>query len=128
MTEVKRPAPSLRGAEHEEQRRLRRAARRRREFKQRVRRPWLIFRKLIKRPVFEDAACAAAGLDDFGDPYYGRGFDELLESLREADLTFCGRMMIQRAIIGALKQRLLIEDLRKRTPQLFETPLLPPLI
>src|SRR5438034_4712201 len=128
MTERSGPALPMTRAEREEARRIRRAERRRQELEKRVRRPWLIFRKIIKRYVYEDAARAATSLDDFGDPYYGGGLDRLLESLREADLSFCGRMLTQRAIVLALRQRLLVEDLRKRDPQFFETPLTPPIV
>ena len=128
MTGKSGPALPLTRGGRKEERRIRRAERRRRDLKKRLRRPWLIFRKLIKRHVFEDAACAATGLEDFGDQYYGSGLDRLLDSLRQADLSFCGRMMTQRAIVTALKQRLLIQDLRKRIPQFFESALLPPVI
>jgi hypothetical protein len=111
-----------------ETRRIRREERQRKRIEKRIRKPWLLFRKVIKRPAYEETAIAATGLDDFGDEYYGSGFDRLLESLREANLTFLGRMMTQRAIVLALKQRLLIEDLRKREPQFFEAPLIPPII
>jgi hypothetical protein len=105
-----------------------REARRRNRLKKRLRRPWLIFRKLMRREVYEEAAIAATGLDDFGGKYYGAGLDRLIESLREADLTFFGRLMTQRAIVLALKQRLLIEGLRENDPQVFAGRLIPPII
>jgi hypothetical protein len=111
-----------------EVRRVRQAERRRKQIEKRIRKPWLIFRSMIKRPAYEEAAIAATGLRDFGNPYYGSGLDRLLESLREANLTFLGRMMTQRAIILALKQRLLIEGLRQRNPQFFKAKLIPPII
>jgi hypothetical protein len=108
--------------------RTRRTERRRKSALKKLRRPWLMFRHRMRRPLLEDAARAATGLGDFGDPYYAEGLDVLLESLREAELTYFGRMMTQRGILLALKQRLLIADLRRRDPSFFERKLLPPIV
>jgi hypothetical protein len=106
----------------------RQAARRRRQLKKRLRRPWLVFRHRMRREMLEDAARQATGLDDFGHDYYAVGLDRLLDSLRESNLTYIGRMMTQRASLLALKQRLLITDLHKRDPQFFDGKLIPPII
>jgi Sulfotransferase family len=108
--------------------RARRAGRRRKSALKKLRRPWLMFRHRMRRPLLEDAARASTGLGDFGDDYYAEGLEVLLESLREAELTYFGRMMTQRGILLALKQRLLIQDLRRRDPAFFERELLPPIV
>lgn len=115
-------------AERSDLRRSRQERRRRRQ-ERRVRKPWIIFRRRLDRDLFENTAIAATGLDDFGKEYYGAGLDILLTSLRrEAELTFLGSIMNQRAIVLALKQRLLLEDLRKRDPDFLKREILPPII
>src|SRR5262249_47453909 len=106
----------------------RKAERQRRQFRKNLRRPWLIFRMRFRREIYEEAAISATRLDDFGDDYYRSGLDRLIESLRGAGLTFIGRMMTQRSIVLALKQRLLIEDRRKRDRHFFEKKIIPPII
>lgn len=64
------------------------------------------------------AACAAAGLDDFGPP----GVDDALEALhdsleREAGLTTFGRMLIRGLLISALANRLKLLEWAKRHPE-----------
>ncbi|MGE0239813.1 MAG: sulfotransferase, partial [Parvibaculaceae bacterium] len=78
---------------------------------------------------FCTAARRSTGYDDFGDPYYRTGLRVLLRSLRrDADLTFIGRMLLERSIALALEQRLLIQHLRKTAPDVFAGPLPPPVI
>jgi hypothetical protein len=106
----------------------RQAERRRKQFKKRLRRPWLIFRHRMRRYLLEPAATRATGLRDFGDDYYASGLDTLLDSLRDAELTFLGRMITQRAVVLGLKQRLLITEMRKRRPEFFTGTITPPII
>ena len=86
-------------------------------------------RSLPSRDECEALAARQTGLDDFGDPYFREGFDTLLNSLaRDVSLTFIGRMMLRRAILTALDQRLRLVDLEKREPERLRASILPPLI
>jgi hypothetical protein len=76
-----------------------------------------------------DAASAATGLDDFGDP-------TVLDRLRaqvdaiEADtgLSGLGRLILRRRLIGLLAARLRFEDFVRRYPEALEVDLEPPVI
>jgi len=86
-------------------------------------------RGLPSRAELEETAIGHTGLDDFGDAYFSEGLDILLQSLtRDVTLTFIGRMMLRRAIVTALEQRLRLADLRKREPERLKRPILPPVI
>ncbi|MGE3831749.1 MAG: sulfotransferase [Parvibaculaceae bacterium] len=78
--------------------------------------------------AFREEAMRLTGLSDFGDPAYAKGLDVLMQSLRATRLNFRGRLAIKRHVLHALKQRLLFHDLRKTSPGIFATPLLPPII
>lgn len=86
-------------------------------------------RSLPSRAECEAIAIRQAGLDDFGDPYFREGLEVLLSSLAaDVSLTFIGRMMLRRAILTALDQRLRLVDLQKRDPGRLHAPIPPPLI
>lgn len=86
-------------------------------------------RGLPSRAECEAIAARQTGLDDFGDSYFREGLDILLASLaRDVNLTFIGRMMLRRAILTALDQRLRLVDLEKREPERLRAPILAPLI
>src|SRR6186713_2218945 len=71
----------------------------------------------------------AAGGDDAGGPEFEEGFAVALESAeRDARLTLLGRLGIRDMLVNALTQRILRVRLRRERPELFETPLVPPLI
>ncbi len=89
----------------------------------------VVKRGLPSRAECEAIAARQTGLDDFGDPYFREGLDVLLDSLaRDVSLTFIGRMMLRRAILTALDQRLRLVDLEKREPERLRAPIPPPLI
>jgi hypothetical protein len=74
------------------------------------------------------AAVQETGLSDFGSPYYREGLLRLLESLDDdAALHFAGRVANREVIVGSLINRLLLTEARKRTPELFRRPLIPPI-
>src|SRR3712207_5154038 len=80
-----------------------------------------------------DSVCEAAiketGLIDFGAPHYREGLSRLLESAEnDADLHFLGRLAYRDMITGSLATRLLLTEASKRTPDIFERPLIPPII
>lgn len=86
-------------------------------------------KSLPSRTEYEALASGHTGLEDFGDPYFRDGLDLLLQSLAgDVSLTFIGRMMLRRAILTALEQRLQLADLRQREPKRLVAPLHPPLI
>ncbi len=81
----------------------------------------------------EDSVCEyarkEAGLSDFGDPYFREGLHELLKScLEEADLHPIGRLVARDLVTNFLIQRLWLVETRKRDPEIFTHPLIPPIV
>jgi hypothetical protein len=75
------------------------------------------------------AAMKEADSTDFGDPYYREGLARLLRSAEhDAELHFVGRLAYREFIVGILANRLLLTEARKRTPEVFQRPLVPPII
>src|SRR5262245_27885929 len=75
------------------------------------------------------AAKRQAALADFGNRDFEQGLRVLVDSgERDASLTLIGRMGLRGVIVNALTTRLLMEDLRKTRPSLFERDLADPLI
>ncbi|MGP0079657.1 sulfotransferase family protein [Mycobacterium sp.] len=68
---------------------------------------------------FEQGACAATGLEDFGSSYYREGLERIVEALNtEADLNDMGRVIQHATISNALIQRLKIEDTYAAQPEI----------
>ena len=90
--------------------------------------------KRLRRFRFEvDAVVAQAkkktGLADFGHPAFLEGLGALLISAEnDASLHFLGRLSLHSLIVDDLSNRLLLVEAQKRTPEVFETPLIPPII
>ena len=79
--------------------------------------------------LLHNAAIKQVNLTDFGDPYYREGLAQLLESFRkDANLNFLGRLRLHELIIDYLASRLQMTDIRKRSPDIFNQPLIPPII
>lgn len=77
----------------------------------------------------EAAAEGATGLRDFGEARYRDGLERLLSSAEnDADLNPFGRELLRRVARAALEARLGFVEARRATPELFEGPLVPPLI
>ena len=75
------------------------------------------------------AAMKQTGLTDFGDPYYREGLSSLLRSAEnDAELHFVGRLAYREIIVSSLANRLLLTQARKRAPEVFQRPLIPPII
>ena len=75
------------------------------------------------------AAIKQTGLTDFGDPHFRQGLTSLIESAEnDAKLHFIGRRVMNTLITVFLVNRLLLAETRKRRPEIFRTPLLPPLV
>jgi hypothetical protein len=76
-----------------------------------------------------DAAQAATGLRDFGEPSFLQGLEILVRSLRdEAHLNAKGEAMMRHRILGHLKQRLQVEDWYRRYPEIDSVVIKAPLI
>jgi hypothetical protein len=74
-------------------------------------------------------AMKQTGLTDFGDPYYRQGLFQLLKSAdKDANLHPIGRYMTNDIVTNYLVQRLRLMETRKKEPEIFQKPLLPPLI
>src|SRR4051812_46366396 len=91
--------------------------------------PLARFRRPFRVAEALDEAMRATGLNDFGDHHYGKGLAALMQSVRnEARLNRVGRMMMHRLIGAALRQRLLMQQLRMTTPALFQRQPVAPII
>lgn len=85
-------------------------------------------------PLEPDALMAAAvaqtgGLSDFGDPAFRDNLDLLCRSLREeAGLAPHGQTATYVRFVQLLKNRLLVEDLLRRHPEIHDVPITAPII
>jgi len=76
-----------------------------------------------------DSARKQTGLVDFGDPYYRKGLLRLLDSFEnDANLHPIGRFMAKDMVVTYLIQRLRMVETRKKEPEIFKQPFIPPLI
>ena len=76
-----------------------------------------------------DAACAATGLDDFGDDGWREGFGVFLRALEdEADLHLLGRILARNEIVRALVNRLEVHATLERNPEILEEPIAAPVL
>jgi hypothetical protein len=79
--------------------------------------------------TLEAAARRTARLDDFGDPYYRDGLEQLVQSLEaDADLHLIGRIYMRQIIRQALVNRLLLQQDRRARPEFYDAPLRPPIV
>jgi hypothetical protein len=75
------------------------------------------------------AAAAETGLDDFGDTGFRERLDVLTGSLRtEAGLSPAGVAGQYGLLVGLLKNRLLIEDVIRRNPEIADVPIVRPIV
>jgi hypothetical protein len=83
----------------------------------------------LDEQTVRDRAMKQAGLTDFGDPYYRNGLVRLLESAeKDANLHPMGRMVTNDLTTSYLVQRLRLVETRRREREIFQKPLIPPLI
>ncbi len=76
-----------------------------------------------------DAACKKTGLDDFGPPGWQQGLEVVLQGLREGhELSPLGKLTSHGAIQAFLENRLRLEDLIKRHPEILAVELEPPIV
>jgi hypothetical protein len=74
-------------------------------------------------------AVRKAGLADFGEPDFAEGLAVLCRSAEEdARLSLLGRLVLRDHVTDALVTRLRRIEARRRTPDVFRAPLVPPLI
>jgi hypothetical protein len=93
----------------------------------------LVAARMQNTRLDEQAVCETAmkqtGLSDFGDPYHRQGLLRLLDSAeKDANLHPLGRLMVNDIVTSYLVQRLKMVETRVQEPELFEKPLIPPLI
>lgn len=74
------------------------------------------------------AATAQTGLDDFGPEDYRERLDVLLGAVNALPLTGAGQVMLHSQLTQHLKNRLLLEDLLRRHPEIRDIELAPPVI
>jgi len=76
-----------------------------------------------------EAAAAETGLDDFGAADFGERLDVLCRAMREeGGFNGAGVMQQHAFLTGLLKNRLLIEDLVRRHPEILEERIVAPII
>ncbi len=76
-----------------------------------------------------EKATQKSGLTDFGDQTFLEGLNILIESLeKDANLSLIGRIFNSSLIDRCLRNRLLLVDAKKRSPEIFRQPLKPPII
>ena len=76
-----------------------------------------------------DQAVAATGLDDFGDRWFERPFDELLDSVKhEARLNAAGDFSAMKQFHHVLRDRLYAQMWFKRHPEILARPLKNPVV
>ena len=90
--------------------------------------------KRLRRFQFEEdsvlgEAMRQAGLTDFGDSQFEDGLQVLSVSAeQDASLHFLGRISLRKTVVESLINRLLLVEAQKRRPEVFDAPLIPPLI
>src|SRR4051794_2906358 len=73
-------------------------------------------------------ASAHTGLDDFGDPAFRERLDVYVNALnREAQLSRSGRVMQYAQLLQVLKNRLLVEDVVRRNPEILDVEIAQPI-
>ncbi len=83
----------------------------------------------LEADTLKAAACAETGLDDFGAPDFGERLDVLCRALREEGaFNDAGVMQQHTLLLGLLKNRLLIEDLIDRHPEILEEQITAPIV
>lgn len=66
-------------------------------------------------------ACTQTGLDDYGDPWFLEPLRVFARALdREADLSAFGRVMNRQQLLQLLRNRLRLEDLIRRHPEILD--------
>lgn len=76
-----------------------------------------------------EAAAAQTGLDDFGDPSFHEPLNVLCKALRtEAELSPAGVGLQAEILVRHLKNRLRVEDVLRRHPEIHDLELKPPVV
>ena len=76
-----------------------------------------------------DAACEETGLEDFGDDAFRAPLGVLLHSLEhEANLSLFGRFSYFQMLLGLARNRLHIEDLIRRNPEILDVEIRRPIV
>ena len=84
---------------------------------------------LLDEEVLCNEATKSTGLTDFGDHHYREGLSKLIESAKkDANLHFIGQCVLHDVITTFLSNRLLLAEVRKQSPEIFQKPIIPPII
>ncbi len=79
--------------------------------------------------LMKEQAVTAAGCDGFGDPLFDEPLRVLLQAFdHDAGLSPNGRLQVYLMLIGCLRNKLLIEDLLKRHPEIHDEQIVRPII
>ena len=83
----------------------------------------------INTDYLHEKAMKDTGLTDFGDPHYLEGLGVLLSDFdKNTKANFIGRLAFQDVLIRQLRNRLRFVEYKKKHPEVFEKPLLAPLL
>ena len=83
----------------------------------------------LEPDALKTAAVEQTGLNDFGDPWFEEPLEVLCRALREeAGLSAPGVVTTWFMLAGVLKNRLLIEDLLRRQPEIRQVPVSRPIV
>ena len=83
----------------------------------------------LERDALMEAAAVATGLDDFGDPWFERPFDVLLDSVRsEARLNHAGSLAAEKQFHHVLRDRLYTQMWFARHPEILARPVPHPVV
>lgn len=64
-------------------------------------------------------------LTDMGHRYHREGLEVLAQSADEADLTYVGRRAAREMLVWSLVRRMMLVEVRKTHPEIFEQPIMP---
>jgi len=65
-------------------------------------------------------ASRATGLEDFGDPFFEEGLDQLIEAANNANMTNLADIVLRQTFIRAAQNRLWMQDHVKRNPHVLD--------
>jgi Sulfotransferase family len=82
----------------------------------------------LEPKVLMDVACEQTGLDDFGSDWFREPLDVVCRAIpKEAGLSPTGRVTAGMSLVGMLANRLRLEDLLRRHPEIEEVPIARPI-
>ena len=82
----------------------------------------------ISAPAYLDEACETSGLQDYGDMSFVKGLEAAVAGINAAKLTKMGVMQAQQVVLPILINRLRVEGLVKKHPEILDIEISRPII